>query len=121
MAITDRLTLEKWSHRISAGAFRHEGGEHPDLNCTGCHSLPAMNTLDTKTLRVPVSSCGGADGCHITATTDDGGAMNFEIDQKRKDPGFVCTKCHTAFGNEGIPEDHPKAIPTPKPKVKPSI
>lgn len=120
MGITDATILSKWSRRISAGAFRHEGGEHPDLNCLGCHNVPTMNTLDAKTLKVAVRSCGGADGCHITATTDDGGALNFEMDQKKKDPTFVCTKCHVTFGKEGIPEDHPKAIPTPKPKVKPS-
>jgi hypothetical protein len=114
--------LSKWSRRISAGAFRHEGGEHPDLNCMGCHNVasPTFSTLDVKTLKVPVRSCGGADGCHVTATTDDGGALNFEIDQRKKDPAFVCTKCHVAFGKESLPEDHPKAIPTPKPKVKAS-
>ena len=61
-------------------------------------------------------SCGGPDGCHITATTDDGGALNFEIDQKKKDSTFVCTKCHTTFGKEGVPEDHLKAFPEPKKK-----
>jgi len=120
MGITDATILGKWSRRISAGAFRHEGGEHPDLNCMGCHSVPTMNTLDAKTLKVPVRSCGGAEGCHITATTDDGGALNFEIDQKKKDPASACTKCHITFGKEGTPEDHPQAIPTPKPKAKPS-
>lgn len=117
---TDATIISKWSRRISAGAFRHEGGEHPDLNCMGCHNIPTMNTLDAKTLKVPMRSCGGADGCHVTATTDDGGALNFEIDQKKKDPTFVCTKCHITFGKEGVPEDHPQAFPTPKPKVKPS-
>lgn len=122
MGITDQTMLGKWSRRISAGAFRHEGGEHPDLNCTGCHNVAGatFNLLDLKTVKVPVRSCGGADGCHITATTDDGGALNFEIDQKTKDPAFVCTKCHVTFGKEGIPPDHPRAIPTPKPKTKPS-
>ncbi|HMJ24378.1 MAG TPA: cytochrome c3 family protein [Pyrinomonadaceae bacterium] len=122
MGITDQTMLSKWSRRISAGAFRHEGGEHPDLNCTGCHNAAsaAFNTLDSKTLRVPVRSCGGADGCHVTATSDDGGALNFEIDQRKKDPAFVCTKCHLTFGKESIPPDHPQAIPTPKVKVKPS-
>ena len=95
-----------WSRRISAGAFRHEGGEHPTLNCTACHNITMMNTLDPKTLKVPVQSCGGAEGCHITATTDDGGAMNYEIDQKKKDPAFVCTKCHISFGKEAVPADH---------------
>jgi len=119
MGITDQTMLSKWSRRISAGAFRHEGGEHPDLNCTGCHNVasPTFNTLDIKTLKVAVKSCGGADGCHITVTTDDGGALNFEIDQKKKDPAFVCTKCHVTFGRERVPENHPQAIPTPKAKA----
>jgi hypothetical protein len=75
-----------------------------------------MNTLDAKTLKVQVHSCGGADGCHVTATTNDGGALNYEIDQKKKDSTFVCTKCHVTFGGEGIPKDHLTAIPIPKPK-----
>jgi hypothetical protein len=122
MGITDQSMLSKWSRRISAGAFRHEGGEHPDLNCMGCHNVasPAFSALDVKTLKVPVRSCGGADGCHVTATTDDGGALNFEIDQRKKDPAFVCTKCHVAFGKEAVPESHPTAMPTSKPKAKPS-
>jgi hypothetical protein len=116
MAITDKLILARWSRRISAGTFRHEGGEHPDLNCMSCHNVAAFNTLDVKTLKVPVRSCGGADGCHITATTDDGGSLNYEIDQKKKDPAFVCTKCHVTLGKEAIPENHPAAIPAPAPK-----
>ena len=73
-----------------------------------------------KTLAVPVRSCGGAEGCHITATTDDGGALNYEIDQKKKDAAFVCTKCHISFGREAAPETHLQAIPTPVPKMKQS-
>src|SRR5438067_8168785 len=120
MGITDPNILARWSRRISAGAFRHEGGEHPDLNCLNCHNVAKFNTIDPKTLKVPVRSCGGAEGCHITTTADEGGAMNFELDQKKKDPNFVCTKCHVTFGREAAPQDHPQAIPTPKPKVKPS-
>jgi Cytochrome c7 and related cytochrome c len=122
MGITDVTMLSEWSRRISAGAFRHEGGAHPDLNCIGCHNAasPTFSTLDINTLKVPLRSCGGAEGCHVTATTEDGGALNLEIDQRKKDPSFVCTKCHVAFGKEVVPEDHPLAIPAPKPKVKPS-
>ena len=116
MGITDALMLARWSRRGSAGAFRHEGGEHPALNCTGCHNVTAFNTLDLQTLKVPVRSCGGADGCHVTATTDDGGALNFEIDQRKKDPAFVCTKCHVVFGKAGVPEEHLNAIPKPAPR-----
>jgi hypothetical protein len=120
MGINDRTVLARWSRRISAGAFRHEGGEHPDLNCLNCHNVAKFNTIDPKTLKVPVRSCGGAEGCHITTTADEGGALNFELDQKKKDPNFVCTKCHVTFGKDAVPQDHPQAIPTPKPKVKPS-
>jgi hypothetical protein len=120
MGITDRMMLDRWSRRLSSGAFRHEGGEHPNLNCLNCHNATSanFNTVDQKTLKVPVRSCGGAEGCHITTTTDDGGILNYEIDSKRKDRNFVCTKCHVTFGKDAIPDDHPQAIPTPKPKAK---
>ena len=114
----DKFMLERWRRRTSAGGFRHEGGEHPDVSCLNCHNVESatFSTIDPKTMKVPVKSCGGADGCHITRTADDGGALNFEIDSKRKDASFVCTKCHVTFGKEAIPASHPEAIPTPKPK-----
>ena len=116
----DKIMLARWSRRISAGAFRHEAGEHPDLSCLNCHKVDSatFSTVDPKTIKVPVRSCGGADGCHITTTTDEGGALNFEIDGRKKDPNFVCTKCHITFGKDPLPENHPQAIPTPKPKAK---
>ena len=66
-----------------------------------------MNTADEKTKRVPVSSCAP---CHVTATTDDGGVLNSEIDQKKKDARFVCSKCHIQLGRQSIPDSHLKAI-----------
>jgi hypothetical protein len=111
MGVTDKTVLNGWSKRMSAGAFRHEGGEHPGLNCTGCHNVAQMNTLDPKTTRVAVVSCGGAEGCHITATTDDGGALNYEIDHKKANAGFICSKCHVTFGKGSVPESHFAAIP----------
>ena len=118
----DHTMLTRGSRRISAGSFRHEGGEHPDLSCLNCHNAATstFNTVDIKTLKVPVRSCGGAEGCHITQTTDDGGALNFEIDSRKKNANFVCTKCHVTFGKEPVPENHAQAIPTPKPKTKSS-
>jgi len=110
IAVSDRTILKTWRQRISSGAFRHEGGEHPNLSCLKCHNVPALNTVDKKTLIVPVRSCGGAEGCHVTPTTDDGGILNYEIDQKKAKPGFVCTKCHIAFGKEVVPPSHVAAI-----------
>ena len=114
MGVSDRVILSAWQERISAGGFRHEGGSHPDLACADCHPPARMNTVDVQTLKVPVRSCGGADGCHVTATLDDGGILNYEIDQKQKNPGFVCTKCHITFGKQGVPASHVSAIQKPK-------
>lgn len=111
MKISDRTMLNAWRERISAGAYRHEGGAHPDLACTDCHVPARMNTVDAQTLRVPVSSCGGAEGCHATATLDEGGILNYEIDQKKKNASFVCTKCHITFGKQSVPASHVGAIP----------
>jgi hypothetical protein len=118
----DAVMLARWSHRQSAGGFRHEGGMHPELNCMDCHNVATstFSTVNPKTMKVAVKSCGGADGCHITQTLDDGGALNFEVDARKKNPNFVCTKCHVTFGKEALPENHAQAIPTPKPKAKTS-
>ena len=110
MGITDGVVLSAWRERMSSGAYRHEGGMHPDLACADCHSPARMNTVDVQTLKVPVRSCGGAEGCHITATLDEGGALNYEIDQKKKNPNFVCTKCHITFGKQSLPASHDSAI-----------
>ena len=116
----DKFMLARWSRRASSGAFRHEGGEHPDLSCLNCHRVDnaSFSTVDPATIKVAVKSCGGADGCHITQTTDDGGILNYEIDSRKKDSKFVCTKCHVGFGTAPIPESHLRAIPPPKPKAK---
>jgi len=119
IGITDKTILKTWSRRISSGTFRHEGGEHPNISCLSCHNVPTMNTVDMKTLAVPVRSCGGAEGCHVTATTDDGGIMNYEIDQKKKNAAFVCTKCHLTFGWEPPSENHIEAVSMPAPRAKP--
>lgn len=104
MGIQDWWTLTAWRSRISAGAFRHE--VHSDLKCAHCHQSSAMRA-------VPVKSCGGAEGCHITPTLDDGGILNYELDQRNKHSGFACTKCHLVFGNKPVPASHVNAIPKP--------
>ena len=113
MGIKDLVMLSAWRERMSAGAYRHEGGAHPDIACTDCHVPAKMNTVDVQTLRVPVSSCGGADGCHATATVDEGGILNYEIDQKKKNANFTCTKCHITFGKQSVPASHVSAISKP--------
>ena len=111
MEITDRMALGRWQRRESSGSYPHGGGMHPTLSCTSCHNIPTMNTAEPKTLKVLVKSCGGAEGCHITATADEGGALNFEIDQRKAKTDFQCTKCHLVFGSQPMPANHIEAIP----------
>jgi c(7)-type cytochrome triheme protein len=111
IGVSDWWTMTAWRNRISAGAFRHE--THTDTKCAQCHNVTAMNTTSDATQKVPVKSCGGAEGCHVTATLDDGGILNYEIDQRNKSATFVCTKCHIAFGNKPVPASHANAIPKP--------
>jgi hypothetical protein len=110
MGVKDRTIAAAWSVRTSSGSFRHEGGEHPNVSCIKCHKVQTMNLSDHKSLIVPVASCGGAEGCHVTATADEGGILNYEIDQRKAKAGFVCTKCHITFGKEALPATHVNAL-----------
>jgi hypothetical protein len=107
MGVDDWWTLTASANRFSSGAFRHE--MHADLSCTKCHN-PAMNSADVRTLKVPVTSCGGAEGCHVTATANDGGILNYEIDQRKTKQDFVCVKCHIVFCTKPVPAGHAEAV-----------
>jgi hypothetical protein len=110
MGITDKTMLEKWRRR-DAMRFRHEWVLHADLSCTDCHNTAKINTLDVKGPEVPVLSCGGAgSGCHVTATSDEGGALNAEFDQKKSDAAFQCAKCHVLLGARSAPDSHIRAL-----------
>jgi hypothetical protein len=111
MGVSDRVILGVWSRRISSGTYRHEGGDHPNLGCPTCHNVMTMNTAERKTLAVPVKSCGGAEGCHVTATADEGGILNYEIDQRKTNAAFACSKWHLSLGTAAIPASHVSAIP----------
>lgn len=114
MGITDKITLEKWRRR-ETGRFRHEWLSHAELRCDACHNVTAMNTLDERTKKVPVRSCGGAGpgaGCHIDA--DAGAILNEVVAKKRADPNFRCTKCHVVFGLRPLPASHAEAVAAPQ-------
>ena len=111
MNVADGTILRRWRTRYSSGTFPHEGGAHADLACTTCHDAAKMNTLDPKSARVSLESCAA---CHITATADEGGALNVEADRKRTDTAFQCTKCHVTFGREPLPDSHAKALAAAK-------
>jgi hypothetical protein len=115
MQLNDPFTTRTWPRRDGSAVFPHEGGAHADLNCTNCHNPATMNLLQPKTA-VQVASCGGAEGCHITPTTDDGGALNSELDERKKNAAFRCTKCHLKNGSEPVPESHVAAVAAAKKK-----
>lgn len=110
IGVKDWWTLTAWRNRISAGAFRHEIHEGLELKCPQCHQA-TIASADAAKVAVPVKSCGGADGCHVTATADEGGILNYEIEEKKKSANFVCTKCHLVYGREAVPANHVSAIP----------
>lgn len=107
MKLEDKIMLLAWRGRDSSATFRHEFSSHAEMDCATCHNVTAMNTTDPLTKKVAVASC---NMCHITATADDGGILNFEVDARKKDAKFQCVKCHIAYGKLPIPESHLKAI-----------
>jgi hypothetical protein len=107
MAINDKIIVESWRRRDGSGTFRHEFSSHADLSCATCHNVNQINTQDFKSKKVAVASCAP---CHITATSDDGGILNYEIDSRKKDAKFECVKCHLTFGRLPIPDSHLKAV-----------
>ena len=111
MGIADKIMLTQWRHRESAGTFRHEFSVHVDLDCSTCHTVATMNTLDVKTKKVAISACAT---CHATSTVADGGAINYEVDQRKKNASFQCVKCHVSYGKLPIPDSHLKALEAAK-------
>ena len=107
MSINDKATLLAWRHRYSSGTFRHEWFSHAELSCATCHNVMTIKTENPLTEKVSISSC---TTCHATATSDDGGALNYEADMRKKDAAFQCVKCHVTFGKLPIPESHIKLL-----------
>lgn len=107
MVTGNKVMLDAWRRRDSAGTFRHEFFAHVELSCSTCHNVSTINTADPLTTKVSISTCAT---CHATPTADDGGAINYEIDMRKATAGFQCVKCHITFGKMPIPDSHTKAI-----------
>jgi hypothetical protein len=45
---------------------------------------------------------------------DDGGALNYVVEKRKKEATFQCVKCHVAYGKRPIPESHIKALEAAK-------
>jgi hypothetical protein len=111
IGISDRVTLDSWRRRDSTGKFQHGFVAHTELSCDTCHNVLTMNTTDAATKRVKITSCAM---CHVTATADDGGALNYEADARKANLAFQCTKCHLAFGRMPMPASHAAALEAAK-------
>ena len=111
VAVPDKVSLDAWRRRDSSGTFRHEFSSHADMECATCHTVDKMNTLDPATKKVPIAACSM---CHVTATIDDGGALNYEADQRVKNPAFQCVKCHITYGRLPLPASHSAALSAAK-------
>ena len=109
MVAGDKVMTDAWRRRESAGAYRHEFFAHAELSCSTCHNVLTINTADPATKKVNIASCAT---CHATPTSDDGGALNYEMDKRKENAAFQCVKCHIAFGKMPVPESHIKAIAT---------
>jgi hypothetical protein len=107
MAVTDKPMIDNWSRRYSSGTFAHEHFAHADLSCSTCHTVTKLNTADPATKKVAISACAT---CHATPKLDDGGVINYEIDQRQKKANFQCVKCHIALGKLPIPTSHTQAV-----------
>jgi hypothetical protein len=107
MKVDDKVLLDSWRRRDSSATFRHEWESHADLDCAQCHNVTKINTLDPATKKVDVAACSV---CHITATVNDGGILNSEVESRKKEARFSCTKCHLSYGKGAIPESHLRAI-----------
>ena len=103
----NKMMMDLWVRRNSTGVFRHEFFAHVELACSTCHNVATLDTTDPMSTKVSISSCAM---CHATPTTDDGGAINYEIDQRKSNATFQCTKCHIVYGRMPIPESHLKAV-----------
>ena len=107
MIIGDKVMTDAWRLRTSAGAYRHEFFAHAELSCSTCHNVLTIKTADPLTRKVNISSCAT---CHATPTSDDGGALNYEMDKRKESAAFQCVKCHITFGKLPVPESHIRAL-----------
>ncbi|REJ75525.1 MAG: hypothetical protein DWQ32_16715 [Acidobacteria bacterium] len=107
MSIEDKMLVASWRTRDSSATFRHEFFSHMEMDCTSCHTISGIRTADWSANSVNVASC---KNCHITATSDDGGILNYEIDSRKENPKFRCTKCHLGYSDLPVPESHTRAI-----------
>jgi hypothetical protein len=107
MKVEDKRLMDLWRRRDSSGKFQHDFVAHVDASCSTCHNVEKIDTADPATKKVGISACAT---CHATATSDEGGSLNFEVDARKANAAFQCMKCHITFGKLPIPASHTAAI-----------
>jgi len=103
----------EWPKRLSL-KFNHESKDHDD-ECTTCHDLTRIETLDTLKAEVPIVKCVK---CHLKPTSrtsigkemfdeDDDIAEGRNNNPASKEGKYTCTGCHTiAIGSMPPPCSH---------------
>lgn len=104
----DPYAVRKLLRRESV-TFPHDEANHITIDCATCHRrITSISTLDETTLKVPILSCGGGSGCHISAKPKK--ILNEEVEKKLADANFQCAKCHVNLGREKPPKSHLDAV-----------
>lgn len=107
MKVSDKVVRAAWQMRTSVGTFRHELEMHRDMECSTCHMVGTIDTVNRTARRVSISSCVM---CHVTPTAADGGLLNVELERREKNARFDCVSCHVVYGKMPVPASHIKAV-----------
>lgn len=105
--------LESWKLRRAA-RFRHEVSSHSTQDCATCHVGITASNGAGDVLYVPIQTCASSTSrCH-GSTRVPYNIISRELEKKRADAGFDCTKCHVNLGREGPPASHTGLFPPKK-------
>lgn len=105
--------LESWKLRRAA-RFRHEISSHASQDCATCHVRITASDATDDMLYVPIQTCASSSSrCH-GSTRVPYNIINRELEKKKADPSFDCTKCHINLGREAPPPSHTELFPPKK-------
>lgn len=106
--------LESWKLRRAA-RFRHEISSHSSQDCATCHvRITASDATADDMLYVPIQTCASSTSrCH-GSTRVPYNIINRELEKRKTEPSFDCTKCHINLGREAAPASHTDLFPPKK-------
>jgi hypothetical protein len=108
LSTTDRPNLFapiRISFKFTHSREQHEG------ECTVCHiNITREKSVVGLKPDVPITSCADA-SCHGASLKPDKVTIETELEKRKPDPGFVCSKCHTSDkGKLAMPSSHSAAL-----------